>query len=195
MSRLFVAPIDEVEREMILTPSDYAVVEGVTSSKRAREIKAWRTLLRSSLREMGYVEESMREIRYSEVGAPYIANSHLHISVSHSASAVAIAIAERACGVDIERLDRNFERVAGRYATDREVALFDECAGSVALAVIWSAKEALYKVAGVGEVDFIRDVEILSVEGDVMQARILDRHHKLLYIFKYECVVVSTLDR
>ena len=65
------------------------------------------------------------------------------------------------CGIDVERVDRNFGRVMSRYMTSAEASLSGQEHWP---AVVWCAKEALFKMAGREGVDFKRDMELLSVE-------------------------------
>ncbi len=192
MSRLFWGSIEELCEEPQLTEADIRFVEGITSLKRRREITAWRTLLRRSLDEGALVE-----IAYRENGAPYLVDSTIYISVSHCSSMVALLISDEPCGVDIESCSRDFERVASRFSTAAEVAYF-EVVGidrALALPLIWSAKEALYKVAGVEGVDFIRDVEIVSVEESLICGRIGESRYLLNYLIVDECCILYTQGR
>lgn len=144
------------------------------------------------MRKMELTKEALSTIAYNEVGAPYIVDSKLHISVSHCATAAAVLIAEEPCGVDIERCDRNFERVAARYVTEAEIGVLSDLPRDKSLALIWSAKEALYKAKGATDVDFIRDVEIVATNGETIEARILNSRHNLKYIIDNEYVIAYT---
>lgn len=152
---LVVEPIGSLASlEEEATFADRASLEGITSSARRAERLAWRRVLRR-------VEGEACEVFYTEQGAPCLKNSHYqHISVSHCADLVAVVFAQSPCGVDVERVERNFERVARRYVSATEQALVT---GKCDLAAIWCAKEAIYKMMGRVGVDFVRDIEILSI--------------------------------
>ena len=165
---LAVEPIGELTQlESRATMAELKSVEGITAQSRRAERLAWRRTLRR-------VAGEECEVSYTEQGAPRITNSRFgHISVSHCADYVAVLLAESPCGVDVERTNRNFERVASRYITPKEQAL---SADERASAAIWSAKEALYKMQGREGVDFLRDMEIISLdfEGATIKARMSD---------------------
>ena len=156
--QIAVAPIPDgelLEREA--TEEELQSVEGISSQSRRTERLAWRLLLRSVL--------PTAQIEYHSSGKPEIKNNQYnHISVSHCQDFVAVAIATKPCGIDVERYDRNFERVKSRYMTAEEQSL---SADEHWAAVVWCAKEAMYKMAGREGVDFKRDMQIISAEPPV----------------------------
>lgn len=152
------APIPDGELlERGATEEELQSVEGISSQSRRAERLAWRLLLRSVL--------PTAQIEYLSSGKPEIKNSQYHhISVSHCQDFVAVAIATKPCGIDVERYDRNFERVISRYMTAEEQSLSVDDHWA---AVVWCAKEAMYKMAGREGVDFKRDMQIISAEQSV----------------------------
>lgn len=81
-------------------------------------------------------------------GAPFITGREdLHISISHSRHLVAVAIdASRRIGIDIEEpRPRQLERVAERFLTPAEHAVYGT--DDEALLLAWTKKEAAYKIA------------------------------------------------
>lgn len=175
---------------LTLTESDRAYINTLSSAKRRCEVASWRSLLRATLRDMGLAAES--DILYSDVGAPYLKDTYIHIGVSHSRDSVAVIISrEGRCAIDIEDSRRDFERVARRYATPAEIALFG--GDSQALAVIWSAKETLYKLAAASGLDLIGDIEILGVEPNTLTGRVLGLTYTLAYFTQDNHIVVHTI--
>jgi phosphopantetheinyl transferase len=85
--------------------------------------------------------------------------------VAHGGERVAVAIADEPVGVDIEALERNFDRIKERYMTPQEVALSD---GDNWPAIVWTAKEAIYKLYGKREVDLTEDIRITSFDAERM---------------------------
>ena len=150
-----VAPIcTETELVGRATAEELRSVEGISAASRRAERLAWRALLREL--------EPQARVEYLPSGKPQILNSQYHhISVSHSREMVAVALSNRCCGVDVECRSRNFGRVKSRYMTSQEQLLStnDDWA-----AVVWCAKEALYKFAGREGVDFLRDIIIRSAQ-------------------------------
>ncbi len=162
MYRVVVAAIAEASVDG-LTGGDKQFIESLRSDKRRREVRAWRSQLRMLLRELGFESDSKKEILYNDLGAPYIVDSPLFISVSHSSTHVAVMVSDSKCAIDIESMDRDFDRVASRYVSPREHGLVDAL-GEAALPLIWSAKETLYKYAGRDALDMIHDLQIISVD-------------------------------
>lgn len=183
-------PLEQLEAEA--DDEDRLSVEGFTSPTRRSERLMWRRMVRE------VVGHSIR-VEYSADGAPHINDfPWKHISVSHCQGVVAVVASSRVCGIDVERKDRNFERVASRYITAEEWALCREagCERSQFLAVAWCVKEALYKMAAEAGLDFCRDLRITaldpqqgSVECRVKQSapvrmQIIDREG---YLVAYHC--------
>ena len=142
------------ELECNATEEELKSVENIRAASRRAERLAWRALLREL--------SPAAEVEYLPSGKPQIKNSNYqHLSVSHCQDFVAVALSNTPCGVDVERTGRNFERIKSRYMTDREQSL---SADEVWAAVVWCAKEALYKYASCEGVDFKRDIIIRSVQ-------------------------------
>ena len=156
-TRLFIEPpLAEGELLSLASEAECRYVADFRQERRRREALMWRYIVR---RELG---EDV-EIAYNENGAPVLLNRKESIGVSHSADFVAVVISDKRCAVDIERLDRNFDRVAERYIRPEEQSLSQDCRLAAA---VWCAKETLYKYSDEVGLDFLRDVKVLSVDFD-----------------------------
>ena len=144
--------------DALITASDVASASRFQNDSRRREHLAWRRVVRSELGR-GVV------IDYNEVGAPVVDTPNTHISVAHCAQSVAVAIANEPVGVDIESLDRNYERIKSRFMSPAEEAL---SAMEAWPAVVWTAKEAIYKLYGKREVDLTEDIRITAFDAERM---------------------------
>lgn len=154
-----IASLQQLEAEA--SDCELQSVEQFSSSSRRAERLSWRMMLRR------VVGRSVA-IKYSSQGAPLLSeeviinNCHYkYISVSHCRDMVAIMLSQQPCGVDIEQMGRDFERVSSRYTTAEEQGLSDSAAFN---AVVWCAKEALYKMAHREGLDFRRDICITAVD-------------------------------
>lgn len=155
MNNLFVEPIaSEEELRRGATTEELEVVARFASEHRRREALAWRGVVR---RELG--DECT--IGYDEWGAPVVDIAERYISVSHCDKFVAVLISDKPCGVDIESCSRNFGRVEERYMSDRERSLSTDKDWA---AMVWSAKEALYKLYRQGGIDFLKDITVVSYD-------------------------------
>ena len=108
-------------------------------------------LLRQGLRDVyGLAEPPLFE--YSEHGKPTIVgHPDIHFSLSHCREAVACVIADRAVGVDVERI-RRFSPSVARYAMNEcELLAIDRAAHpEEAFVRLWTMKEARLKLTGEG---------------------------------------------
>ena len=166
------APLSLEQLEAEADDEDRKAVEGFTSPSRRRERLMWRRMVRE------VVGHSVR-VEYSPQGAPHIKDfPWKHISVSHCRGVVAVVASNRECGIDVERKDRGFERVASRYITSEEWALSQAagCEREWFLAAAWCVKEALYKMVAVAGLDFCRDMRITAIDakGGVVECQVKD---------------------
>lgn len=164
--------------ELQADDADLAAVEGMKGRRRSDRL-IWRGLARR------LIDNRPLEVEYTTEGAPRINNfPYAHISVSHCNKAVALVVSQRLCGVDVECLDRNFRVVAPRYISPKEWKLKPteedevtsgtnwpdsataegERAEQMFLAVVWCAKECLYKMYGRRGLDFCHDITVESID-------------------------------
>ena len=166
-----ILPLSELEREA--DERDLQSIEAFTSPSRRAERLAWRRVLRRLSPDA--------EVEYEPSGAPRLKNSpYTYISVSHCRDVVAVVLSCNVCGVDVERVDRDFARVAERYMTAKERAL---CSEEWWAAAVWCAKECLYKMAGREGADFKRDIVVESV--DTSTSQILCRAYGEPMVLRY----------
>lgn len=125
-----------------------------------------------------YTDIPAQEIQFSygKRGKPFIENHELQFNVTHSDDLAVFAITkENAIGVDIEKVETNFEEsVAKRFfsATENEyLQRLPDAEKIIAFYQIWAKKEALIKALGEGlyapldtfSVSVNNDIETVSV--------------------------------
>lgn len=94
------------------------------------------------------------EIKYDDKGKPYLAEDNRHISISHSHDKLAIIVNEHeSTGIDIELIRDKVLKIKHKFLSDSE--LKDASDNVEKLLIYWAAKETLYKIYGLKEVDFI----------------------------------------
>jgi 4'-phosphopantetheinyl transferase len=94
------------------------------------------------------------EIYYDAKGKPHLKGHPAHISISHSHDKLAIIINEmEATGIDIELIRDKVLRIKHKFLSYTE--LQDANDHVEKLLIYWAAKETLYKIYGLKEVDFI----------------------------------------
>lgn len=132
-------------------------IAGITADKRRKE----RLASRLALWYLGVD----KPIKYTEAGRPLLDDGR-YVSISHTAGWVAVAVADVPLGVDIERRGDKAWRVARRFLheNEREMLMNRDDRESVAT-LLWSAKEAVFKLLDCAEVDFIRHLRIEDFQG------------------------------
>jgi len=105
-------------------------------------------------------------IYYKPTGAPMLTNSSLNVSISHTDNYVALYTASHKCGVDIELLSRNAEKIARRFTSHTEVDIARKLLPENPHLLIWCAKETLYKAAGIDGAEFLKDLIITGSNND-----------------------------
>lgn len=185
-----IAKIDMSHEEYLsrLTHHEYFAekVKGMKpESRRYLEVLAVRYLLKEMLGEE-------QVILYDEDGTPYFQyrqQGKEFLSISHTDGFAAVVVGDKPVGIDIERRGRRVERVKSHFLQECEETLVtitahdnseefmntDDIAG-LGLHLIWSAKEAAYKVLGpryfdlqnltcVRDIDYINKVIKMEVVG------------------------------
>ena len=161
MFRLIVSrPLSESVIARWTTSAEREQARGFAPARRA-EWLSWRAVVRQEVTAATGCAVPEVRIVYNEVGAPVVMDTPIHLAVSHCRGSIAVAFSEAPCAVDIEPLDRDFERVASRYMTAGERALSADARWP---AVAWCAKETLYKYAGRRELDLLHDLRIERVD-------------------------------
>jgi phosphopantetheinyl transferase len=108
-------------------------------------------------------------IRIADTRKPYLEDEQYHFSVSHSGDyAGAIVSSEKRVGLDIERPSQKVGRIMQKFLSEKEIKDLkienpdQEFSKEVLirLSILWSAKEAVFKWYGLGNVDFRSDIHL-----------------------------------
>jgi len=133
-----------------------------------------------------FADFPLEEILIADTRKPFLQSEKYHFSISHCGRyAAAIVSGNSRVGVDIELITPRIETVAGKFLTDDEAHYFNEeytqfleqwgLRGRVHqefLTLIWSAKEAIFKWYGRGELDFKRHMRLegnITMDGDAVK--------------------------
>lgn len=102
-------------------------------------------------------------IMYMPNRRPFLSKGNHQISITHSFPYVAVLQSVHfIVGVDIESIERPFSRIAHKYLTLGEKGWID-INNHRAMAIVWSAKEALYKLPGMEGVNSFVDMSVLPI--------------------------------
>lgn len=120
------------------------------TNKRELEQKGRDTLLRHLLGDKAIIS-------YNEKGKPYLLDDSRHISISHSHDKLAIVVNEtESTGIDIELIRDKILNIKHKFLSDKELLEINDDVEK--MLVYWAAKETMYKVYGLKEVDFIKNL-------------------------------------
>ena len=87
-------------------------------------------------------------------GKPFIKGKSKEVSISHCRQYAAAIASKVKVGIDIEEITPRIERIAKRFVHDKEWTFVKDDSRLEMLYLLWSAKEALYKLYGKKAVDF-----------------------------------------
>ena len=128
-------------------------------------------------------------VRHHESGAPYLDGISQHISISHTKGYVAVSMTEEPLGIDIERISNRAQRVRSRYMDENE-GFSDVKAPEVEATLIWSAKEAVFKILpaqdGINFLTQIRTEKFQYADGGSFGAMGKCSCGELLYTVRYK---------
>lgn len=95
------------------------------------------------------------DIEKDEAGKPVLKTGTQHISLSHTpVYAAAMLSPKNPIGIDLEMVNPKVERIAHKFLRDDEIEAINPDEKLEKLILYWSAKEALYKLYGKGEITF-----------------------------------------
>ncbi len=134
-------------RMTTLTSLESLELEGMMG-KRRMEFMVQRFLLQ---RHFGEVRPILRKTRN---GKPYLGNLPDKISVTHSKSMLMLSVAPVDHGIDLEWIDGRITRLADKFCNEEEKLVPHYTEAIFWYTLVWSCKEALYKIDGLGQLEF-----------------------------------------
>lgn len=139
----------------ILHLPDYAVFTGISGK---RELEKGATLL---LLEKLFNRQV--SLGYSKEGKPELREENCHVSISHSHDKlVIICNSAEATGVDVELIRDKVLKIKDKFLSPQELIEADNNVEK--LIIYWAAKESLYKLYGLKEVEFIKHLHVHPFE-------------------------------
>ena len=146
---------EEELKELSMTPTDeMEEISFIRSESLRKQRLAVRALLNTLFDDKVYLS-------HHDNGKPYIENDAINISISHTERFVAVILHKEAnVGIDIESLDRDFSVVEKKALSEDEIDDLEDEKRNEQLAIYWCAKEAIFKLLSVYNLDFAEQIEI-----------------------------------
>jgi phosphopantetheinyl transferase len=121
-----------------------------------------------------FADFPLNEILIADTRKPFLENEKYHFSISHCGKfAAAIVSTKKRVGVDVEFVTPRIQNISRKFLSEDESLFFNEDYQQFLdqwgmkekmylefLTLIWSAKEAIYKWYGKGEVDFKEHMQL-----------------------------------
>ncbi len=168
-AKIIVWKIVEDEEQLLLMLGDYSVPERFAKYKSELHRKQF---LATQLLLQG--ENLLEKLEKDVNGKPILDNGY--VSISHDSNYVALMISEKVCGIDLQSVTPKVLRVKHKfYDQDDAPVVGDEV---VFQTLIWSIKEALYKVNGDPMVYFKEHLRIKRIENNEAECEILHVDYK-----------------
>ena len=146
---------EEELKELSMTPTDeMEEISFIRSESLRKQRLAVRALLNTLFDDKVYLS-------HHDNGKPYIENDAINISISHTERFVAVILhKEENVGIDIESLDRDFSVVEKKALSEDEIDDLEDEKRNEQLAIYWCAKEAIFTLLSVYNLDFAEQIEI-----------------------------------
>jgi len=143
--------IDDLKSRLILDQEELAFYQTLNKGKRNLHWLSGRVLIRNLLNTSHFIE-----VQSDEYGKPHLVNFDYELSISHSLDYAAVIISKKRVGIDIEQMRPKIRNIAHKFMREEEQAFLAEDADQAMrqMFVIWTGKEALYKLYGKRNLNF-----------------------------------------
>ncbi len=146
---------DELLSSLTLTKHEQQFFNGFRTDLRKKQWLAYRLLIQKLFPDRNFT------VAYDKNGKPYLENSNHHISVTHTGQYAACIISTtKRVGIDIEMVKPRIDKVRHKFLSPSELSHIPEGQKLEILTIYWCAKEALYKLHGKKQLDFIKNIKV-----------------------------------
>lgn len=141
---------DELFPLLTLKEAEKETFNGFSNENRKKQWIASRLILAELFKN------NKLSITYKGNGKPHLSCGKRNISISHTSEFVTVIVSSDAnLGIDIEKIQPRILKIRHKFVSEAENEFIDESIFLLEqLYVIWSAKEALFKLHGIGNLDF-----------------------------------------
>lgn len=142
--------------------------------------------LRVKGEEVNYREIEIKKEKRGKVYGSFN-DRKIPVSIAHTEGiSVAVSGNYKGIGVDVEKEDRNIERIADKFLTDEEEAF-----KNIPLIVLWSVKEAVSKAIGTGFIYSPKNIFICWSDGKKFKLKLKGKFLSLLPEFENKEIEVE----
>ncbi len=139
-----IEPAEELLGQVRLCPEERVFYRGLKSLSRRQQWLSYRLILPHLLEA-----NAVSGILYDDGGKPRLENGAGHVSATHSGKYAALIFSKtNRVGVDVELIQPKIVKLTHKFLTPAELEYRFSAHTLESLYVIWSAKEALYKLHG-----------------------------------------------
>lgn len=128
-------------------------------------------------------------VNYSANGKPFMEGRDVHLSISHTSGFAAVVVSpQKPTGIDIEYPSPRMEKLSARFVNAAEEKQFSICGRERGSALVWCAKETLYKIMDTPGVLFKEDMGIDGLSTDAsgtLKAQVNIRDQRLSLVLQY----------
>ncbi len=145
-------PIEFLLENVFLNPDENKEWATFKSETRKREYLTVRNAL-----HVLFPGKKRSFIRYDSKGKPHLENCF--ISITHSNDLIAVMISEKhRIGIDIEEIHARILKLSSKFLSMEEIKCLVPGDPLEKIHVMWGAKEVMYKIHGIGGIDFRKDL-------------------------------------
>ena len=146
---------EELLSQIVLSQEEQLLYAIYRTETRRKQWLAYRRLIKELISPQRF------PVHYDESGKPFLAGSTWHISVTHSDNYAGVILSrEVRVGIDVERILPRIDKVKDKYLSKEELSTIPPEDNLEFLTLAWCAKEAVYKLFGLKNLDFRENIRI-----------------------------------
>jgi len=189
--------VEELLSMIQFSNGDKATFERFKNKARKAHWLSYRLAIRKLLGDLKDLE-----FYYDEFGKLHFINHDYSLSVSHSGEYSAVILNNKHCvGIDIEKVSDRINNVSLKFLSVKELTKIDED-NYQQLTCLWSAKEALYKLYGKGDLIFDQNIILepcpVNQDSGSFTGKIIkddfERDYEMKYFMIDDYVLVYSVD-
>ncbi len=153
-------PFEEIYAKVKLSRQEKKIFSCLKTPARKQQWLSYRLILPYLVKP-----KEMSSIEYDEFGKPFLNNGVRHISVSHSGKFSAlIASTKHSVGIDIEKIQPKIVNLAEKFMNSYELDQISSRHEVESLYLVWTSKEAIYKLYGKRDILFKDHINIFPFD-------------------------------